>query len=157
MTALLARIDAFLQRIVIVAQLTIFAALIVVMVQALDREPPFHLLSVEPAAAKPGETVRLRMAVTRDITRPCSASFSRYVVDSEATRYFLDASQASRKLIEAIELRTPGRLDVAFKVPDASAIGPATLITSLEYTCNKVHYLWPIEVTMTAPFEVLPP
>jgi hypothetical protein len=33
--------------------------------------------------------------------------------------------------------------------------GPAALVTSLEYRCNRVHSLWPIEVTTTFPFEVL--
>ena len=148
------RILAPLDRIAVVFMAALSVAVIVL---ALDREPPFVVLTVEPAYARPGQIVVIRASVQRDLTRQCSAEFTRYIFDSERTRWYLDSGQASPALIETLEVKSPGRLAVAFRVPDDAAPGVGSLEAVLDYRCNKVHYLWPIQVTTDLPFTVLPP
>ena len=150
------RIDRFLMPFDWLATAVLLIAALAATWLALDREPPFAVLSVEPAAARAGETVKLRMQVMRDTKRDCSAEFTRYVFDSGFTRYYLDRGQASNDFIQALEKKTPGRLNIAFTIPVDVDPGPATLETVLDYRCNKMHRLWPIEVTTVAPFTVLP-
>lgn len=123
---------------------------------AADREPPFAVLSVEPAAARAGEWITITAAVRRDVHRRCAASFSRYVYAADGARYDLGDSFASADVIADLERRMPGRLRVTVQLPKAMDAGPATLWTTLEYRCNKVHQWWPIEVETQMPFTVLP-
>lgn len=141
-----------------IAYALLLATVISVAVFAADRDAPFAVLSVEPAFAKPGDVVMLRARVYRDSSRECSAVFSRYVFDASGARHDDPSSPASASaaMIEGMEKRSPGRLTLALTVPDKAAPGPATLVSSLEYRCNKIHRLWPIEVTTEMPFTVLP-
>lgn len=138
------------------ATFVLFVTIIAAGFLALDREPPFAILEVEPAAARAGETVKLHMTVRRDVERECSAEFTRYVFDSGFTRYYIDRGQASADFIRNLEKKSPGHLNIAFTIPADVDPGPATLETVLDYRCNKMHRLWPIEVTTIAPFTVLP-
>ena len=149
-------IDDIASRFLWIAQVIIAASLCVVAWFAMDREPPFAVLSVEPAAAKIGETVMIKAKVRRDVSRHCAADFTRYVFDVNDVRFFIDDGRASSDMIDRMEKRTPGELKVAFVVPNVANPGPATLETVLHYQCNRIHKIWPIEVTTTMPFTVLP-
>jgi hypothetical protein len=146
------RLLAPLDRIALVFLIALGVAAIVL---ALDRRVPFSVVSVEPAYARPGQIVVIRATVHRDTKRECSAEFTRYVFDAARTRWYLDSGQASPALIETLEERSPGHLAVAFRVPEDAAPGGGTLETVLDYRCNKVHYLWPVQVTTALPFTVL--
>jgi hypothetical protein len=149
---LINRLLAPLDRIALVFLIALGVAAIVL---ALDRRVPFSVVSVEPAYARPGQIVVIRATVHRDIKRKCSAEFTRYAFDAEWPRWYLDSGQAGPALIETLEERSPGQLAVAFRVPDDAAPGVGTLETVLGYRCNKVHYLWPVQVTTAIPFTVL--
>ena len=139
-----------------VANCIIILGLLAVVYFAFDRAPPYSVLSVEPASARPGEMVKLRMHVRSDVSRQCSADLSRFVFDALNARYFLDHAQLSAELIAKMEARTPGIREIAIMVPSSAAPGPARMVSSLEYECNRVHSLWPIRVTTEAPFTILP-
>lgn len=69
----------------------------------------------------------------------------------------LGSSSASAELIATMEAEHPGRLSIAVQLPGAMLPGRARVDTSLAYSCNIAQVLFPIEVLMTLPFNVLPP
>lgn len=121
-----------------------------------DREPPFAVIAVEPAYARPGDFVVITAKVRRDVDRQCKAELSRIVIDSSGTRFDLITSRYSAASIAAIEKRTPGILKTTFQVPTSAATGVATVIGDASYECNRAHGLWPISVRSELPFMVLP-
>lgn len=139
-----------------VAQIIIFLAIALVVYYAMDRDPPFAVVSVLPAQARPGEYVTLQATVRRDVDRRCSADFSRYLYDSAGSRFDLGRSSASAEMIDSLERTSPGFLKVSIKLPEVMEPGQADMQTVLAYRCNKVHTIWPIEVTTDIPFLVLP-
>lgn len=116
-----------------IAQLIIIAALCLVGYYAMDREPPFAIVSVLPAAAKPGEYITIQAVVRRDISRKCSADFSRYLYDASGARFDLGHSIASAEMIEQLERTSPNVLRISVILPETMAIGPAKLQTVLSY------------------------
>ena len=149
-------VDDMAQRLLWVANITIALGLLSVAWFALDRSPPFAVLAVTPAAAKPGDWITIRSQVRRDVDRECAADFSRFLFDSGGSRFDLGASGSTAEMIRSMEQKSPGALSITLRLPEAIKAGPADLTTALQYRCNKVHSLWPIEVTTHMPFTVLP-
>lgn len=123
---------------------------------ALDRDAPFEVYAVEPAQARPGEIITIRANVRRDVDRYCSADMTQFIMDSEKKRFDLGISHASADLITELDRQAPGKLILTMRLPVAMAYGEADLYSSISYRCNKVHALWPIEVTTQIPFMVVP-
>ena len=122
-----------------------------------DREPPFVVIRTEPSIAKRGEEITLRADVRRDVHRNCSAKFARYVFDADGFRRDLEGEHvASAEFINALEKRSPGKLQVAIKLSQALPLGQSLLVTDLRYRCNPLHEVWPIVVKTEIPFEVVP-
>ena len=138
-----------------VAQVIILAALLLVAYYATDRNPPFAVLSVVPASARPGEYITIQATVRRDIDRKCSAEMSRYLYDASGARFDIGQSLVSSGMIEHLERTSPSVLRVSVRVPESMSVGPANLQTVLAYKCNKTHNIWPIEVTTDLPFLVV--
>lgn len=139
-----------------IARVILMLALMLVLYYAADRDPPFRLVSTQPASGQAGEFITIRGKAERDVSRGCNAEFSRYMFDSAGVRFDLGHSQASAKTISQMELRQPGALVIAFRIPQSAAPGPASLQTTLQYRCNRVHAFWPIDITIDMPFTVLP-
>jgi hypothetical protein len=150
------RFDDVLMRLAWVPTVVLLSAFVLVLVQAADRDPPFQLLEVNPASARAGDVVTITARVWRDPDRRCSAEMSRSVFDSQHVRWDYPTAAFSASLIESMEQRSPSELRVSVVVPPNAAIGTAELISMLQYRCNRVHALWPIEVTTVMPFEVIP-
>ena len=149
------RVDDVLLRLSWLPSVVLLAALCIVVVQAADRQEPFHIISVEPAFAKPGEVVTIRARVWRDTSRNCSAVMSRSVFDAQHVRWDYPLTRFSDAMIDRMESAAPGELRVSVVVPSSASAGTAQLVSVLEYRCNRVHALWPIEVTTVMPFTVL--
>jgi hypothetical protein len=125
-------------------------------VWALDRRPPFVLLDVAPAVAVPGESVVITMAVRRDVSRHCAATFTRWVFDGKNVRIDLEGQQTmSAAGVANIEARAPGRLTVRVPIPISAFPGLAELVTDIDYVCNPLQKWWPINVISRAPFEIV--
>lgn len=139
-----------------VARIIVIAGIALVAYYAADREPPFAVLSVEPAEARAGDYITIVANVRREVDRMCDADFSRYLYDATGARYDMGHAIASAEMIAALERRDNGRLRVSFLVPYGAAPGAASLQSVLNYKCNKIHRLWPITVTTELPFTVLP-
>jgi hypothetical protein len=150
------KLDAVMMRVAWLPSVLLLLAFVVVLAQAADRDPPFQILSVEPAHARPGEVVIINARVWRDNSRNCSATMSRSMFDSSLARYDYPVAVFSDQLIDAMETKTPGQMRVALVVSAQATPGPADLVSVLAYRCNRVHAFWPIEVTTHMPFEVRP-
>jgi hypothetical protein len=150
------RLDETLEALLWVPRILLLAAVVLIAWQAADRKPPFQVLSVEPAEARAGDVVVITARVKRDTSRNCSASMSRSIFDATGARADYPVTRFSDALIDAMEADSPGVLRVAVLVPSNAAIGPAKLVSVLDYRCNRVHALWPIEVTTTMPFQIVP-
>ena len=155
-TAFLHRVDGVLIRLSWVPAVMLLVAAVLVLVEASDRAPPFQILSVEPAEARPGDAVTITARVWRDTSRDCSAYRSRSLFDSMMTRHDYPTAVFSDAAIDRVERETPGVLRVAFVLPHSAAPGPASLVSVTQYRCNRTHSLWPIYVTTVMPFTILP-
>lgn len=123
-----------------------------------DREPPFRVLEVEPAAARAGEVVTIRQRVVRDLSRPCSVRWSRFMWTPGMGRLDLtyEPVQVGPDFIARMEARDPGRLSVSVRIPDGAQPGQGSLVTHLDYWCKPAQRAWPITVITDVPFTVLP-
>lgn len=149
------RVDEWLVRLSWLPSLVLMCALILIVIQAADRKEPFHVLSVEPASARPGERVTIRAKVVRDTSRNCSATMARSVFDAAEVRFDYPLHKVPDAVIDQMEKATPGQLAISIMIPHGAASGVAQLVSALEYRCNRVHAIWPIEVVTVMPFTVL--
>lgn len=149
------RVSLWMARWIIAPSLALASFAGVAVLWALDREPPFTVLDVIPATAQAGTTVNLQIAVLRDVRRTCDATFTRSVYDGAGYRFDLEGlQQANAAAIRRVEKDTPGVLRLAVPVPSAARSGVGALVTSLEYTCNPLHRLWPIRMVTVIPFQI---
>ena len=148
--------DEWMKRWMWLAHTVIILSFVIIATYAADRAPPYKVLDVEPMEVVRGQTAIFKAKVWRDPGRICSAEFSRFIFDATGARHDLGNSMATAKMIADMERRSPGRLTLSIEMPPALAPGPATMVTTLHYKCNKVHAIWPIEVTTSLPFTVLP-
>lgn len=129
--------------------------LVIPLFWAFDRTPPFEILSHQPASGKPGGQLVVVADVRRDLSRGCSAYFTRHLYSPAGYRYDLEGLQfASAEQVRDIEARQPGRLALAIELPMSLSAGTAHLVTNLQYRCNPLHAVWPINVTTDIPFTV---
>ena len=135
---------------------TLWASLLIVLAQALDRRPPLELLRVYPAEARAGEVVTIYAEVLRDSSRHCEVEVYRSLHDARGKTWDYPHAHFSAEAVAMTESSTPGRMAPTFVLPATAAPGPAGITTSLRYRCNKTHALWPITLTHTLPLTVLP-
>lgn len=121
-----------------------------------DRSPPFMLDSYTVDPTKRGHVALITGKVRRDIHRGCSATFARYIFDSQGFRHALGNEEAmSAAGIKRMDAINPGVLRLAIPLPESMAAGPARYVTDLVYSCNPIHVFKPIHVLMEIPIEVL--
>ena len=151
------RITHWMERYIIVSWMVIAGASAVLAYWALDRTPPFVLKNYTVFNASAGQTAFVNASVERVLTRDCTVTFSRYLVDSQRIRHEIGGSQyMSSAALNQMEQAMPGALRLAIKLPMDMPVGPANLITALEYRCNPMHGMWPVDVLLEMKLEVLP-
>jgi hypothetical protein len=159
----MSRVTQFLHRTLWLAYVILAALAVAFLFLILDRKPPFRVSPMEPIHVQAGQWAFLDVPVWRDDRRKCSATFSRYLFDSDGARFDLGTQQqASAAVIDRLETKTPGRLLVKVLLPPSKdeahphglASGPASLVTSLFYVCNRAQILRPIEVETEIPLWV---
>jgi hypothetical protein len=148
-------LDRLLQKLQGISIMVIWLGVGILAVLASDREPPFKVLAVYPAVAKPGDTVEIVARVHRDTDRGCAAHLSSFILDANGTKFYMGEQDASAELIRRLEVTSPGLLRISFVVPQTADPGLAHHVGVIKYRCNKVHTVWPIEVTSTLPFTIL--
>lgn len=153
----MSRVTSWLESYIKVAFALLFIWFAILGYWAVDRSSPFQLKDYTVFNAGRGQTMFIDADVQRDTARACAVTFSRYLFDSKLIRHELGGGQyMSAAALKDMDATLPGRLRLAIQVPPGAALGPASLITALEYNCNPVHTVWPIEVLMKMNVEVLP-
>jgi hypothetical protein len=146
-----------MERSVMFAWLLIAAVAGVLLFWAFDRSPPFELKDYTVFNGRRGETLLVSATVHRAVDRSCSVTFSRYLFDAKGVRTDLSGIQyMTASALEQMNRVNPDRLLLNVKVPDSVQPGPAKLVTSLEYVCNPIQRLWPIDVLLEMNLVVLP-
>ena len=128
----------------------------VLVVLALDREPPYRLLYIDPAVGRAGGEVLFVSHVWRDPHRNCSSTLSRALIDKRGGVKQLGVFETSDEWIDKEEAAHPGLAFARVDIPPNWPPGPAVMRTVLLYRCNITHALMPIEITVDRPFQVLP-
>ena len=125
---------------------------------SVDRDPPFRVDAVRVTNARQGGLVHIDAEVFRDVRRECGVTLSSHIYDSTGARFVLDGSTViSSSGIAAMERKTPGKLLRTIQLPAGVAVGPASMVSSMAYTCNPLQELLrPIHVQTEFTFEVLP-
>ena len=126
---------------------------------AMDRSPPFRVDAVRVTNAQQGGLVHIDAEVFRDIRRVCGVTVSTHLYDVTGARFTIDATSIiSSAGISALERKTPGKLLRTIQLPAGVAVGPASMVSSMAYTCNPLQEMMrPIHVQTEFQFEVLPP
>jgi len=151
------RLTSWLERYIIVSWMILAGTLAIAGYWALDRSPPFVLRSYTVFNARAGETAFINAAVERDTGRSCTVTFARYLMDSQRIRHDIGGTQyMSAAALQQMERDMPDSLRLAVKLPADMPVGPANLVTALEYRCNPTHALWPMDVLLEMKMEVLP-
>lgn len=108
---------------------------------AVDRDVPAVVNNIEVVddVVPQGGVLRFKVNVTRYRVY-CAYFAQRMMIDSKATRFILD---------EVNFIRAAGSLGTdeyvnGQQLPHGMATGPAVYNIVGQYTCNPVHYLWPI-------------
>ena len=142
----------------LVPRLALVGALVWIGAMALDREPPFTLLSYWTNQPRAGGTLVVRAKVQRDLDRECSVTFSRYLFDKVGARHEASGPQMmTPKALRNMDALAPGELNLQVPIPINFPAGPAVLTTVLEYRCNALQdVLRPIGLELNMAFEVLP-
>ena len=125
---------------------------------SVDRDPPSRVDAVRVTNARQGGLVHIDAEVYRDVRRECGVTLSSHIYDSTGARFVLDGSTViSSSGIAAMERKTPGKLLMTIQLPAGVAVGPASMVSSMAYTCNPLQELLrPIHVQTEFTFEVLP-
>ena len=125
---------------------------------SLDREPPFRVNAVRVTNAPRGGLVHIDAEVLRDVRRECGVTLSTHLYDATGAGFTIDSTTIiSSAGIAAMERKTPGKLLRTIQLPAGVAVGPASMVSSMAYTCNPLQELLrPIHVQTEFTFEVLP-
>ena len=125
---------------------------------AMDRSPPFRVVSHQVNSPHAGGVLTVRAKVQRDLERDCSVTFSHYLLDRNGARHENTGQQVmTAQAIRNMDAMAPGELNVQMLVPANFPPGPGSMTTVLEYRCNPLQDVArPIPVEMNIPFEVLP-
>ena len=153
----MARITNVLERYIILSWVIIGACALVALYWALDRTPPFVMTGYTVLNATRGETAYVTATVERDVGRDCTVNFVRYLMDANKARHDIGGTQyMTAAALRQMERDMPDSLRLAVRIPADAPVGPATLVTALEYRCNPMHSLWPMDVLLEMRLVVLP-
>lgn len=125
---------------------------------SIDRDPPFRVDAVRVSNASPGGFIHIDADVYRDVRRECGVTLSTNLYDSTGARFPIDSTAViSSSGIAALERKSPGKLRSTIQIPFGVAIGQASIVSSMIYTCNPMQeVIRPIQVQTEFMFEVLP-
>ena len=153
----MARLTSVLERYILFSWAVIGACALVALYWALDRTPPFVMTDYTVLNATRGETAYVNAKVERDTGRDCTVTFVRYLMDANKARHDIGGTQyMTAAALQQMERDMPDSLRLAVRIPADVPVGPAALVTALEYRCNPIHALYPIDVLLEIRLEVLP-
>ena len=101
-------------------------------------------------------TVIVLPSVERDLDRDCSVRWSQHLYDGAGTRHNLSSGYHTAAGLLEQARRMGSTLRMAVPISPAAAPGQALWISQLEYRCNPIHTLAPIEVQVSVHLEISP-
>lgn len=152
----MARLTSVLERYIILSWAIIGVCALVALYWALDRTPPFAMTDYTVTNSTRGETAYINAHVKRDLSRDCPVRFSRYLYSGGVRHEISGVQYMSAAAIADMDKQMPDALRLAVRIPADVPVGSATLVTALEYTCNPIHTIYPIEVLLEMRLVVLP-
>ena len=154
----MSKTTALLDRLMWLWVLILGVSICQIIIWSVDRSPPFRVDAVRVTDAKQGGLVHIDAEVFRDVRRECGVTLSSHIYDSTGARFVLDGSTViSSSGIAALERKSPGKLRRTVQLPAGVAVGPASIVSSMNYTCNALQEIFrPIQVQTEFQFEVLP-
>ncbi len=149
----------WLSKIVLFGSAVMFVAMLFA-----NRAPPLVGLPHDPITVTAGQWAEISVPVMRDLSRRCSVTYTRRVVDSDGSKFDLPSGGESPDSIRHNETQSPGRMRVMVLIPPARTVGslgidagPGKIITTRHWVCNPAQAIWPIEQTAQTPIYVLAP
>lgn len=126
-------------------------------VWSLDRTPPFEMYTYTINKPVQGGSMEVHGIVRRDLDRKCSVKYTRMMYDSSGRRFWETPELSmSYSALSDMDAKMRSRLELIVSIPDDAPVGSVTMITDLQYKCNPIHALWPIQVTTSVETEILP-
>lgn len=124
----------------------------------LDNTPPTQVIGPQPViVAHPGQLVKVEIPVVRDLSRPCSLLFSRYMVDNSGVYYDIMATRfLSHQGWVDIEKAAPHEIKFSMDVPKNIPLGKAVVTTQKAFMCNPLQYIWPLDVEIKVTLQIEP-
>jgi len=138
--------------------LCFLAVLVQLVVWGADRRVPFALVEYAAPATRAGEAVVIHSRVDRALNRSCSVQYSRMFFDSGGARYDLTqgAQIMNAAALSDLNRRTPDTLVISVTIPKYASPGVGSVVTVLNYVCNPVHQIYPVEVLLSMDVVVKP-
>jgi len=136
--------------------LAIIFGLVMSLVWAVDRSPPFVVKSarvIPPVRA--GDTAKIEGEVWRDPGRACDLEVRHWIEDSSGFRHYLPNVHMASDSIKRLEQISPGVTRYTMAIPPAFTAGSAVYHAESLYFCNPVHLIWPISVITRLTFDVI--
>ena len=154
---IMARITSFLERYILISWAILGFCGLVLIYWAAERKPPFEMVDYKVHNAVRGETAYVNAKVTRDLNRDCTVTFVRYLIDRDKVRHDIGGTQyMTSAALHQMERDMPNSLNLALRLPEDLPVGPAKLVTALEYRCNPMHHLMPMDVLLEMQLDVMP-
>lgn len=135
-----------------------FSASVQLVTWGLDRRVPFELINYHVNEAQAGDAIIIRGNVKRDLSRSCTLMYSRVFYDSTGARFELtkEPQLMTAGALADLNERLPDTLLLNITVPPLAAPGAAAVVSALQYECNPVHKLYPLNMLVTFNVTVLP-
>lgn len=146
---------SFLHRFILIPYIAIAVGVLQTVVWALDRKPPFVVVSGGVTSeAVPGRPMKIEGEVVRDLSRECSARVEHWLEDGLGFRTYFSPIYISAEAMRRIAEKNPNATRYFVDLPQSVRPGKTRYMSTLLYTCNPVHLVWPIEVFFVAEFDV---
>lgn len=149
--------NAALRRLVWFPVLLLLAAIAQVVYWAQDDDPPFTGGKYIATPTRAGEGMQITREVKRDLSRTCSVTYTRYLLDGAGQLHDMAPVQRVSPLMrQTLDRVSHGRRDEVIQLPKEAAAGKAQIVTDLNYSCNPWQKIFPIYIRSELIVEILP-
>jgi hypothetical protein len=110
---------------------------------------PFALLNYEAPAFVVGQNLVVKADVRRDVSRSCSFRSTKTLYDGHGVKLVeYPELRLSASTLHSRTLMFKDKLSLSVPTPEGMSPGPVVLKVLLEYECNPLHRVWPIQVRL---------
>lgn len=120
----------------IVGYVLLFAAATQIAVWFTERTPPVVFTGNAEVAAKAGEYVAVKAAISA-LSASCKSSYSATFTDSEGTMFIVQAAKSSIRSSNGVGY-------IMVSLPKLAHVGEGYISLKATATCNPIHRLYPV-------------